>query len=61
MLLMLPSHSVYTNLEGTIFVTGGHSIQVLKGNTALSRNKKASVLSSPPALSFVKPQCIQIF
>jgi len=59
MLLILPSYSVHTNLEGTIFVTGGHRVEVLKENTATSRNEKASVLSSPPALCFVRPQSIQ--
>jgi hypothetical protein len=59
MLLMLPNHSVHTNLERTIFVTGGHRVEALKGNTAVSRNEKASVLSSPPALCFVRPQHIQ--
>lgn len=59
MLLMLPSHSVHTNLGGTVFVIGGHRVGVLKGNTAISRNEKASVLSSPPVLHFVRPQCIR--
>jgi len=54
---MLPSHSVHTDLEG--IVTGGHRVEVLKGNTTISRNEKASVLASPPALCFVRPQCIQ--
>jgi hypothetical protein len=43
MLLMLPSHSVHTNLGGTIFVAGGHRVEVPKGNIAISRNEMASV------------------
>ena len=41
-------------------MTGRHRVEVLKGNTALSRNEKASVLSSPPALCFVRHQYSKI-